>query len=97
MGEMKKKGVDPVLPANGPEYQTGQAHGAKRKMLFANGRRESTAGDGASDAKMADAPAAEASEEQSLVRSNRTGRTNTLLLIRILRQSPYLKSRKRGS
>jgi hypothetical protein len=34
LGELKAKGVDVEMPANGPEYKIGQAHGAKRKLLF---------------------------------------------------------------
>src|SRR5438045_1971860 len=47
LGDLKAKGVKVELPANGPEYQIGQAHGAKRKMLFQKNRTESTGSEGA--------------------------------------------------
>lgn len=42
LGELKKQGIKWDGPANGAEYQVGQAHGAKRKMLFMKDRTEST-------------------------------------------------------
>jgi len=41
VGEMRTRGEE-WKPANGTEYQIGQAHGAKRKMFFQKDRTEST-------------------------------------------------------
>jgi hypothetical protein len=46
VGEMKARG-EKWEPANGTEYQIGQAHGAKRKMFFQKDRTESTGSEGA--------------------------------------------------
>jgi hypothetical protein len=42
IGDLKAQGVKWETPANGPEYEIGQAHGAKRKLLFKKDRTEST-------------------------------------------------------
>jgi hypothetical protein len=65
IGEMKARGEKWELPANGPEYQIGQAHGAKRKLLFKKDRTESTGAEEATKTTLAEsAPVAEATEEE---------------------------------
>jgi len=66
VGEMKARG-EKWEPANGTEYQIGQAHGAKRKMFFQKDGTQSTGSEGA--AKVAsDEPANkdEPKEEETL-------------------------------
>jgi hypothetical protein len=46
IGDMKARG-EKWEPANGAEYQIGQAHGAKRKMFFQKDRTVSTGSEGA--------------------------------------------------
>lgn len=45
LGELKAQGVHVEMPANGPEYKIGQAHGAKRKHLSKE-RTQSTGSEG---------------------------------------------------
>lgn len=49
IGQMKAQGIKWENPTNGPEYEIGQAHGAKRKLLFKKDRTESTGSEGASN------------------------------------------------
>ncbi len=54
VGEMKARG-EKWVPANGAEYRIGQAHGAKRNMLFQKNRTESTGNEGAAKPEFAGA------------------------------------------
>lgn len=62
VGELKAKGVDVEMPADGPEYKIGQAHGAKRKLLFKKERTESTGSEGVT--KQASAEQEPANDEE---------------------------------
>jgi hypothetical protein len=66
VGQMKIRG-ETWEPANGTEYQIGQAHGAKRKMLFQKDKTDSVEIEGAAKAPSSENGNGEEAKEEEIL------------------------------